>query len=157
MYSRGKLVHTRPAEAFDFGAGKPTKCQPTALRMFLCYEALHAGAEGATCEIEDMHMLYVVYYCALPVCRYRRPVLLLAVSWGRLLAMVATFMQLPPGRWAVSVWGRYTLAASRAPLAHTVALSLFDQLLKVCVTCCQVEPVVHWGQKLGVCNRAETQ
>ncbi len=59
--------------------------------------------------------------------------LLLAVAWGRLVATLATFLQLPPGRWAASVWGRYTLTASRAPLAHTVALSLFDQLLKVCV------------------------
>lgn len=67
----------------------------------------------------------------IPPPRHRFHVALATVLLARCVLILSTFLLLPPHAWASHAWAGYVISASTSPLVNALALSVYDQLVKV--------------------------
>ncbi len=81
-----------------------------------------------------------------PYPRHRLAVVLTSTLLARCVLILSTFLLLPPRAWPTHTWAGYVISASTSPLVNALALSVYDQLVKVrglhCVgaCCCTLLP-----------------
>ncbi len=73
-------------------------------------------------------------------CRHRFAYVCAAAVLSRCVLLLCTFLLLPPAAWPTHTWAGYVVSASSRPLANALALSVYDQLVKV--------GRAHWGSSV---------